>query len=241
MVVEQEVRNDGCGERAVTEMAVAETAVTSARREIEMNKMEYDEVDFKQEWLDEISNEMKYVLFKAAWKDKLTTTRGGNVELDGVEMTDEVLVRSSEHRSLLDWVQGTVEASGQGITFGPSRDERRSGGVTMWGSVDDDTIGRRAARFSTENIDIWPLCLEGKMQVVRSYVVEVVEPIEEEMNKLFQENVIGTSIEMETAERSGLPWMGQSLRTRTSRSMKEWSGELILKIDAVARRKAKDP
>ena len=50
-VAEQEVRNNRRGERAVTEMAVAETAVTSERRETEMNKMEKDEVQIKQEWL----------------------------------------------------------------------------------------------------------------------------------------------------------------------------------------------
>ena len=30
---------------------MAETAVTSERREVEMNKVEYDEVTLKQEWL----------------------------------------------------------------------------------------------------------------------------------------------------------------------------------------------
>ena len=51
MVAEQEVRNDRCGKRAVKEMAVAVTVVTSERRETEMKKMEKDEVRIKQEWL----------------------------------------------------------------------------------------------------------------------------------------------------------------------------------------------
>ena len=41
----------GAGKRAVTEMAVAVTVVTSERRETEMNKMEKDEVQIKHEWL----------------------------------------------------------------------------------------------------------------------------------------------------------------------------------------------
>ena len=51
MVAKPEVRNDRCGKRAVTEMAVAVTVVTSERRETEMKKMEKDEVQIKQEWL----------------------------------------------------------------------------------------------------------------------------------------------------------------------------------------------
>ena len=65
MVGEQEVRNDGCGERAVTEMAVAETAVTSERREVEMNKMEYDEVKLQ-----------AGVVVKAEWSTWLSRPSG---------------------------------------------------------------------------------------------------------------------------------------------------------------------
>ena len=66
MVAEQEVRNDRRGERAVTEMAVAETAVTSERMEIEMNKMEYDVVQIKQEWWTRLSGRMSSPLREVA-------------------------------------------------------------------------------------------------------------------------------------------------------------------------------
>ena len=65
-MAEQEVRNDRRGERAVTEMAVAETAVTSERMEIEMNKMEYDVVQIKQEWLTRLSGRMSSPLREVA-------------------------------------------------------------------------------------------------------------------------------------------------------------------------------